>query len=167
MPLRPEDRLQSRVRMYLDDALPAPGWWSSVDHARKQSLKSGQIQKARGIKRGLCDVAIWYLGMFYGIELKAGKNDTSDAQDGFGVAMVATGFRYQVIRSVEALDLYLRNTGIPILPSMRVAAMQHDAALWRCRRVPRPSVPASRAATRRRRRARRRCGRGACGMGCS
>ena len=125
---RPEDRLQSRVRMYLADALPAPGYWSSVDHARKQSVKSGQLQKARGIKRGLPDVMIWYRGMFHGIELKVGSA-VSDAQHGFGAAMEANGFRYVVVRSVYALDAYLRASGVPVLPSMQIAALNHDAAL--------------------------------------
>lgn len=124
----PEHRLQSRCRMYLADALPAPGYWSSVDHARKQSAQAGERQKARGIKRGLPDIMIWFRGLFIGVELKVGSR-ISDAQDVFAGAMRANGFRYAVIRSVTELDTYLRDVGVPVLPSMRIAAMQHDAAL--------------------------------------
>ena len=143
MPLRPEDRLQSRCRMYLKDALPAPGYWSSVDHARKQSLRSGQIQKARGIKRGLPDIMIWYRGAFIGVELKAGRGDTSEMQDIVGAALEANGFVYSVVRSVEGLHATLERAGVPVLPSMRIAAMHHDAALAEAAYAPKkpPSKP--------------------------
>ena len=129
MPLRPEDRLQSRCRAYLDAALPAPGWWCSIITERKQSPAAGQRAKARGQRRGVSDIMIWYLGRFIGAELKIGKNDTSDAQDGFGAAMFANGFHYAVVRSVEVLDALLREQGVPVPPSMRIAALDHDAKL--------------------------------------
>lgn len=126
--MRPEDRLQSRVRMYLKDALPAPGWWSSIAHERKQSVFSGQVQKARGIKRGLSDVMIWYRGMFYGIELKV-SSPISESQAAFGAAMEANGFKWVVIWSVVQLDEYLRAEKIPIPYSFHIEALRHDAAL--------------------------------------
>lgn len=140
--MRPEDRLQSRVRMYLDAALPAPGYWSSVEHAKKQSLRQGQMQKAKGVKRGLPDVMIWYRGVFVGVELKAGKNTTSDMQDLVGAALVANGFRYHVVRRVVDLDRLLRECGLPIQRSMLTAAEHHDACLLADAPVPkkRPSA---------------------------
>ena len=127
--MRPEDRLQSHCRSYLDDALPRPGWWSALKHEKKQSLKAGQVQKALGVKRGLPDIAVWYLTRFIGVELKVGRNTTSDAQDGFAEAMRENGFDYVVVRSVLELHEALCHRGVPILPSMRIAALNHDAAL--------------------------------------
>ena len=53
--MRPEDRLQSRCRMFLDACLLPPCWWSSIAHERKQTPRQGQMQKARGVKAGLAD----------------------------------------------------------------------------------------------------------------
>lgn len=127
--MQPEARLQSRCRMLLDGHLQPPCWWSSVGHERKQTLAQGQMQKARGIKRGLPDVMIWAPGYFLGVELKCGRNDTTDAQDGFAQAMAALGHGYAVVRSVEQLGEALERHGIPLAPGWRVAAMHHDAAL--------------------------------------
>jgi hypothetical protein len=144
MAMTPEHQLQSRVRMYLDAALPAPGWWSSVDHAKKQSVQAGTRQKARGIRRGLPDVMIWYRGMFLGIELKVGRGDTSEAQDGFAAAMRANGFGCETARSVLDVDTLLRALQVPVLPSMRIAAMNHDAALALPQKAPKPRRSGSR-----------------------
>jgi len=121
--------------MYLEKALPAPGYWTAIEHGRvhhgdkeARAREWGRL-KGQGVKTGISDIAIWYLRDFHAIELKSGGNSTSDAQDGFGAAMVANGFRWQVIRSVAALHDYLLAAGVPVLPSMRVLAMRHDAAL--------------------------------------
>ena len=74
--MRPEDRLQSRCRMFLDSHLSPPCWWSSIGHEKKQTLIQGQMQKAKGIRRGLPDIMIWAPGYFLGVELKVGRNDT-------------------------------------------------------------------------------------------
>jgi hypothetical protein len=127
--MRPEDRLQSRCRMFLDACLPPPCWWSSVGHERKQTPIQGMMQKARGVKRGLPDVMVWAPGYFLGVELKAGKNTTSDAQDGFAEAMARLGHGYVVVRSVEALAEALERHGIPLNGAWRQAAQIHDATL--------------------------------------
>lgn len=129
MVMRPEDRLQARCRMFLDAHLVRPCWWSSVGHERKQTLRQGQMQKARGVKRGLPDVMIWAPGYFCGVELKAGKNDTTDAQNGFAAAMAALGHGYAVVRSVEQLGEALAERGIPLAANWRLACQHHDAAL--------------------------------------
>jgi hypothetical protein len=127
--MRPEDRLQSRARMFLDKFLAPPAYWSSVGHERKQTLRQGQMQKARGIKRGLPDVMVWSPGYFLGIELKSGKNSTTDAQDGFAEAMARNQHGYAVVRSVEQLGEALQQHGIGLLWGWRQAAQPHDAAL--------------------------------------
>jgi hypothetical protein len=124
-----EARLQSRARMFLDKFLAPPAYWSSVGHERKQTLRQGQMQKARGIKRGLPDIMVWSPGYFLGIELKAGKNSTTDAQDGFAEAMARNQHGYAVARSVEQLGEALQQHGIGLLWGWRVAAQLHDAAL--------------------------------------
>lgn len=127
--MRPEDRLQSRARMLLNSHLPAPCHWSSVGHERKQTMRQGQMQKARGVKRGLPDIMIWAPGYFLGVELKAGKNTATPEQAAFGQAMARLQFGYEVVRSVEQLGEVLERHGIALAPGWRVAAMHHDAAL--------------------------------------
>lgn len=124
----PEARLQSRCRAYLKDALPAPGWFSAISHERKQSVRSGQRQKAMGVKRGLSDLMVWYRGKFLAVELKV-DSPVSENQKLFGAAMVRNEFSWAVIRSVVSLHDHLVGQGVPIAPSMRIAAMRADAAL--------------------------------------
>lgn len=127
--MRPEDRIQSRCRMLLDSHLQPPCWWSSVGHEKKQSLIQGQMQKARGVRRGLPDVMVWAPGYFLGVELKAGSNTATDDQRAFGQAMTALGHGYAIVRSVEQLVDVLEAHGIPLQPGARVAALRHDGML--------------------------------------
>jgi hypothetical protein len=127
--MRPEDRLQSRSRMFLDSYMLPPCWWSSVGHEKKQTLRQGQIQKARGIRRGLPDVMIWAPGYFLGVELKAGKNTATEDQAAFGRAMAANQHGYELVRSVKQLGEALQRHGIPLAAGWQVAALHHDAAL--------------------------------------
>ena len=127
--MRLEDRLQSRCRMLLDSHLQPPCYWSSVGHERKQTLIQGQMQKARGVRRGLPDVMVWAPGYFLGVELKAGSNTATKDQRAFGQAMAALGHGYAIVRSVEQLVDVLEQHGIPLLASARVAALRHDGML--------------------------------------
>jgi hypothetical protein len=139
--MRPEDRLQSRVRMFLDAYLSPPVWWSSVGHERKQTLAQGAAQKARGIRRGLPDVMIWAPSYFLGVELKAGKNGTTDAQNVFQAQMAVLGHGYEVVRSVEQLGEKLVQHGIPLAGGWRIAAQLHDHALDGATPPRKPSKP--------------------------
>jgi hypothetical protein len=127
--VRPEDRLQSRCRMLLDSHLQPPCYWSSVGHERKQTLIQGQMQKARGVRRGLPDVMVWAPGYFLGVELKVGSNTATEDQRAFGQAMAALGHGYAIVRSVEQLVDVLEQHGIPLLAGARVAALRHDGML--------------------------------------
>lgn len=132
--MRPEDRLRARARMYLDRALPDPGYYSAIEHGQKLRGDAQQRQrqwghlKAQGVKTGLADVFIWYLRLFIPIELKVGTKQRT-SQEAFEAAMRANGFDYYMAWSIVEIDNILRANGIPIEPSMRILAMQYDAAL--------------------------------------
>lgn len=115
--------------MLLDSHLQPPCWWSSVGHERKMTLRQGQAQKARGVRRGLPDIMVWAPGYFLGVELKAGSNTATEDQRAFGQAMAALGHGYAVVRSVEQLVDVLEAHGIPLQPGARVAALRHDGML--------------------------------------
>jgi hypothetical protein len=131
--------------MFLDEHLLPPCWWSSVGHERKQTLRQGAIQKARGIKRGLPDVMIWAPEFFLGVELKAAKNTTTDAQDGFAEAMERLGHGYAVVRSVVELGETILRHGIALSLHWRIFAEAHDLALCL---APPPSKPSRKPPTR-------------------
>ena len=133
--MRAEHRLQSRVRMFMDAGFPKPGEWTSIDKGVRlsgtpqQRMAQAAAMKARGIKNGVHDVLVMYLGRLIWIELKVGRNSTSDSQNDWTAAVRANGFIAEEARSVvEVHDILVRH-GIPIAPSMRLAAMHHDAAL--------------------------------------
>lgn len=127
--MRPEDRFQTRCRMFLDAYLPAACKWSSIGHERKQTLQQGQRQKARGVKRGLPDIMVWAPHLFLGFELKAGKNDVTDAQEAFGKGLRALGHVYEVVRSVEQLGEILVRNDVALAPGWQIKAQLHDMAL--------------------------------------
>ena len=131
----PEARLRARCRMYLANGLPPPGFWSSVEMGRlhagtpEQRMHEWTRLAAQGVKVGLPDIMIWYMGRFIGVELKAGRNKSSDPQRTFAAAMRNNGFVVHEIRSIVGLHEALEFEGVPVLPSMRIAALHHDAAL--------------------------------------
>jgi len=126
-----------RVRMYLDKALPAPGWWSSVGHERKQSPRAGQRQKAKGVRPGLPDVMIWYDGQFIAIELKTVTGRLSDTQIAFADAMRRNRFSHCVARSVAEVHSILVARCVPVERSMHVLALVYDAELAKVQPAPR------------------------------
>ena len=96
--MRPEDRLQSRCRMFLDACLLPPCWWSSIAHERKQTPRQGQMQKARGVKAGVPDVLIFDppplvpAARGAAIELKSSTGTTSAEQDVWLARLAAAGW---------------------------------------------------------------------------
>ncbi len=134
--MRPEDRLQRRVRMYLAAVVPLPpeAFWSSIEHGRvhkgtdlERAIEWGQL-KAKGIKTGLPDVILIWCMKFVAIELKA-TTAMRPAQKAFRDAWLANGGVHIEARSVVEVDAALRSAGLPIPRSMGIAAMGHDAAL--------------------------------------
>lgn len=133
--MKPEARLRARCRSYLDKALPAPGWYSAIEHGRPHSGTPEQRARewgrlaAQGVKAGIPDMDIRYLALVIGVELKAGKNKQSPAQLKTEAAFIANGCEYWVIRSVTELHDRLVAHLVPVPPSFRVMAMDYDARL--------------------------------------
>jgi hypothetical protein len=75
----------------------------------------GARNKAKGVRRGVPDIHIcWPAGVAW-IELKAGKNDTSAAQDKMHVALQMSGARVAVCWSVDEVERALRGWGVPMM----------------------------------------------------
>jgi hypothetical protein len=151
--MRPEDRLQSRARMFLDKYLLPPAYYTAIEHGRKhagtpqQRAREWERLKAKGVKAGLPD--LMFFGGYYNflpMELKAGKNTTSAGQDLFGAAMKALGMPYEVCRSVCEIGFKLLNYGFHLGAEWQAAAQHHDAALARETPPKRPRAAKPRAA---------------------
>jgi len=145
--MRPEDRLQARVRMFLDAHLPAPATWTAVNKGvllagdDQQRMRTAQRLKAQGVKNGIEDVMIWHGKDYFAVELKTATGRLSEAQETRAKAVEANGQRYGVFRSVEGLYHYLKAYGVPFERSALIAAMHHDAALSVPHVVGRPAKP--------------------------
>ena len=133
--MRPEDRLRARCRLFLDGALLPPCFYTAIEHGLKMRGTQEERErawgrlKAQGVKTGLADLFVWAPGYFHAIELKSGKNDTTDAQDVFRDALKAMGHGYEVARSVTQLGDALAANLIPLAANWRIQAAHHDAAL--------------------------------------
>lgn len=132
---QPEARLRARCAMFLKSHLMFPCWYSAIEHGRKHSGTAEQRARewqrllAQGVKPGLADMLVLAPAFVLWLEMKAGANKQSPAQEAFARDMGALCFGYEVIRSVEQLGEALQRHGIPLAANWRVAAMHHDAAL--------------------------------------
>ena len=134
--MKPEARLRARCRMWLDQFLDARhGHYSAIEHGRlhhgtpAQRGAEWERLKAQGVKPGLPDLMIWLRGRFVAVELKAGRNTTSDHQDGFRDGLVTLGHHYEVARSVTDLHGLLSRYGVPMAPAAGQIASEYDTAL--------------------------------------
>jgi hypothetical protein len=130
----PEHDLQKAVAQYLAVALRPPTFWSSLDHgAGKMARASAGLRKARGVKAGLPDVLIMSpvddTGVLVlGIELKSEKGSLSDEQRTVQAAFRACEANYKVCRSIEEVELALREVGIPYRATALVRVARYTAA---------------------------------------
>jgi len=86
--------------------------------------------KAQGVAVGLMDGFIMGPDRFFAwMELKAGRNTTSDAQDGWAEHVSRCGFHWWLIRSVVELHDHLAAAGAPVTGYHRALAEGHDRAL--------------------------------------
>jgi hypothetical protein len=81
---RPEQELQKQIARVLDTVLKPEVVWFHVPNGGKRSAVEGAIFKAMGVKPGIPDIIITWLGpdgpLVLAIELKAGKGKPSDNQ---------------------------------------------------------------------------------------
>jgi hypothetical protein len=89
-------------------------WQTNEKTGKKFSLR-GQRNKAKGVRAGVPDIHICWRGGVGWIELKAGKNNTSAAQDKMHVALQMAGARVAVCWSVDEVERVLRGWGVPMI----------------------------------------------------
>ena len=124
-----EHALQVAVAHMLAIVLdPHLTWWSAIDHgAGKLSKRAAGMMKARGVKRGLPDFMLLWIGLspigarignLVGIELKTESGTLSEAQAKTRLDWLSMGFTIYVARSLEQVQDILINCHVPMLRKM-------------------------------------------------
>lgn len=134
-----EWRFQTAAYAYLRKALPADALVWGTDHAGKRSPAAGARMKQRGIIPGIPDLFIFYKRTLIGLELKAGRNTATDAQQAFGASIVENGGAFSVVTTIEQIEALLRHMHIPLRATTLTAA-ERDAFLS-MERAPSKSKP--------------------------
>ena len=102
---------------WLGDKVPQFKWLHAIHNQGHGDAVRGSNAKAEGVKTGVYDmflpVPTRYAG--YYLELKVGKNGTSDKQDEFGRDMTAVGYLCEVAWGwLEARNKLLAYLGLPL-----------------------------------------------------
>jgi len=108
-----EWQLQRAIAVYLSKALPPDAYWSAIDIGSAGSAQAGQLRKARGVRAGLPDMLIVYLGATLWCEIKSGTQ-LSLAQQLTRDALTANGHQWALVRCPEDMELACRDVGIPL-----------------------------------------------------
>lgn len=135
-----EHAFQSAAYAFLRRALPADALVWSTDHAGKRSIAAGARMKQRGIIPGISDMFVFWRGMLVALELKAGRNSATEAQDVFGSAITDNGGHYYVVNSLEMIECVLRDVGFE-LRATTLTAVERDARLAAPKAPRKPAKP--------------------------
>jgi hypothetical protein len=133
----PEQDLHKAVAAYLRVALRPPTIWTTIGHGGGGKTRGG-ILKGMGVQPGWPDILIvhpayndtWLernaslLPFLIGIELKAKRGSQSAEQKYMQAAFVAAGGCYVLARSVDQVEIALRNLRLPVFSTVlaRIAA---------------------------------------------
>ncbi len=101
-----EHQLQRAVADYLDRALPADAFWTSIDSAGRGAI-AGARMKRRGVRPGTADILVLCSRLCIWIELKVGRGALTAAQKRFAKAALAAGHYVYVCRSVDDVQAAL------------------------------------------------------------
>jgi hypothetical protein len=108
--------LQRSIVVYLSKALPPTAYFTSIDIGSAGSAQAGQLRKARGVKPGIADVLIAYLGATLWLEIKSGTQ-LSEHQKLFRDQVMANGHCWALARCPEDVEQACRDVGIPLRAS--------------------------------------------------
>ena len=108
-----EWNLQRAIVTYLSKALPPTAYFTLIDIGSAGSAQQGALRKARGVKPGIADVLIAYLGATLWLEIKAGTQ-LSEHQKLFRDQVMANGHCWALARCPEDVEQACRDVGIPL-----------------------------------------------------
>ncbi len=108
--------LQRSIVTYLSKALPPTAYFTSIDIGSAGSAQQGALRKARGVRPGIADLLIVYLGATLWCEVKSGTQ-LSEAQKLFRDQVTANGHCWSLVRCPEDMEQACRDVGIPLRAS--------------------------------------------------
>ena len=110
-----EFAFQAEVASFLDDALPAGTFWTSVESFAgldDPTLRTRLIE--RGVKCGFPDVLVVHRGRLIVLELKTGAAELSPAQERVRSDLRTAGAAGHLARDLVAVEDALRGEGVPL-----------------------------------------------------
>ncbi len=156
---RQEWREQMKLSVMLDKYLdPACTFWTSLEN-KPISRISGIFQKKRGVKSGIPDVFVLYLGRPIFVELKSRAGVATKVQKQVRVELLPAGATWWMARSARAALMALHLSGVVFCRQWKPPRLQPREGPFAdpTKRLPQaPDVAARRRAARQRWRARQR-----------
>ncbi len=111
-PERPEDLFHESVAQFLDNALPADAFWTTIP-AGGGGLQHGIRQKKKGYKAGMTDILICYRGIAHFLELKSEDGGLSKVQKFIRTVILRAGGKWATAKTLEQVEAALAEWGIP------------------------------------------------------
>lgn len=114
----PEDKLQRAIVEYLDWSLPDDAVVFAVPNGGKRHAREAARMKGLGVKAGIPDLCIVWRGKALFIEVKAIRGVLAQEQRAMIHKLEYCGSLVWVARSVEQVELVLRDAGVPLLAAL-------------------------------------------------
>lgn len=118
---RTEQSIQVAAVRFLELALPPDIPWTAINPISSKKPLIAALCKAMGLKAGVLDLAFWFDGAGYLIEMKADDGALSGDQKEFIAKLEAQRIRHGVARSVEEVESRLRFWGFPLRATVLTA----------------------------------------------
>lgn len=126
---RPEHSLQTAIKRWITDCVTEPHVFLAFDRTQASGKFTHAYEKARGIRAGTPDTQLLFRGRSMWVELKAGKNTTSDAQDELHAQMLGVGHRVRVCWTVGEYMAACQAEGVKLAQWAAARADGMDAML--------------------------------------
>lgn len=110
-----EFKLHCVIADYLRAAMPKRLLWWHTANGEARSAATGARLKRMGVQRGMPDLFVFHDGELIAIEIKADKGRLSPEQADVADRLVALGAHYILARSLDDVEIGLRNRGVPLL----------------------------------------------------
>lgn len=126
--MRPEDILQAQICRFLAVALPSTAWYCSIPNgahlAGTAKQRASQMRKLRdtGLRVGAPDLFVVHNGRFFAIEVKTPTGRMRPDQLTASAMIYSAGAPYQVCRSLDDVEAFLYDNGVPLRASQLKAA---------------------------------------------